>query len=177
MNKRLIINLFGGPCSGKSTCAAYVFHKLKTMNINAETIFEFTKDLTYSTNIAPPYNQAFVFGNQLQKIEQYLKHIDVLIVDSPLLLSIIYNNTTYLNEHFNLVVLEAFKSFNNLNYLLDNDFSYSQSGRYQNETEAKHIHSEIANMLNNNDINYTCITKEDYDRIIDDVINVLNNSD
>lgn len=175
MPKKLIINLFGGPCSGKSTCAAYVFHKLRTMKINVEMIFEFTKDLTYSTNITPPYNQAFVFGNQLNKIEKYLEHIDILIIDSPLLLSIVYNSTPYLNDCFNQVVLEAFNSFNNLNYLLDNDFSYSQQGRYQSEKEAKIIHSKIINMLENYKIDYKPLTETDYDTVINEVIQQINN--
>ena len=42
--KTLVINLIGGPCSGKSTIASGVFHEIKKMNINAELALEFAKD-------------------------------------------------------------------------------------------------------------------------------------
>ena len=40
----LIINLIGGPGSGKSTTAAGLFYKLKQMGIDCEMALEFAKD-------------------------------------------------------------------------------------------------------------------------------------
>lgn len=40
----LVVNLFGGPGSGKSTGAAYVFARLKMLGYNAELVTEFAKD-------------------------------------------------------------------------------------------------------------------------------------
>lgn len=42
----LVVNLFGGPGSGKSTGAAYVFARLKMLGYNAELVTEFAKDKT-----------------------------------------------------------------------------------------------------------------------------------
>ena len=42
----MIINLFGGPGTGKSTGAAYIFAKLKMCGVNCELITEFAKDMT-----------------------------------------------------------------------------------------------------------------------------------
>lgn len=43
-NKALIIDLIGGPGSGKSTTAAGLFYKLKKLGYNCEMSLEFAKD-------------------------------------------------------------------------------------------------------------------------------------
>jgi adenylylsulfate kinase-like enzyme len=45
MEKLHVINLFGGPGTGKSTLAAALFTDLKMKGINAELVTEFAKDL------------------------------------------------------------------------------------------------------------------------------------
>ena len=42
-----IVNLFGGPGTGKSICAAQIFVDLKFKNKNVELITEYTKDATW----------------------------------------------------------------------------------------------------------------------------------
>ena len=44
MTKTLIINLIGGPCSGKSTIASGLFYNLKKLGYNCELALEFAKD-------------------------------------------------------------------------------------------------------------------------------------
>lgn len=44
MKNTLIVNLYGGPGTGKSTGAAYIFSKLKMDGIDAEYVTEFAKD-------------------------------------------------------------------------------------------------------------------------------------
>ena len=63
MKKSLIINLYGGPGSGKSTCAAYIFSQLKMHNINAELITEQTK--------AEIQNMESVFYGKVASLEPY----------------------------------------------------------------------------------------------------------
>lgn len=43
----LVINLFGGPSTGKSTTAAEIFVYLKKKKINCEYITEYAKDKTW----------------------------------------------------------------------------------------------------------------------------------
>lgn len=43
----MIINLFGGPCSGKSTVAAEVYAKLKRAKYNAGLVLEAAQDFVY----------------------------------------------------------------------------------------------------------------------------------
>ena len=43
MKETLVINLIGGPCSGKSTIAAELFARLKKMGIHCELVSEYIK--------------------------------------------------------------------------------------------------------------------------------------
>lgn len=56
-NKALIINLIGGPGSGKSTTAAGLFYKLKKLGYNCEMSLEFAKDKVMD-------DQIYIFGKQ-----------------------------------------------------------------------------------------------------------------
>ena len=55
------VNLFSGPCSGKSTGAAWIFAKLKMAGVNVELVTEFAKDKVWERNEKALANQAYVF--------------------------------------------------------------------------------------------------------------------
>ena len=61
--KTIVVNLIAGPCSGKSTIAAGLFHKLKKQGIEAEMSLEFAKDkvLNINTNLMEQYNTYMKF--------------------------------------------------------------------------------------------------------------------
>ena len=61
--KTIVVNLIAGPCSGKSTIAAGLFHKLKQQGIEAEMSLEFAKDkvLNINTNLMEQYNTYMKF--------------------------------------------------------------------------------------------------------------------
>ena len=42
-HKLPIINIFGGPGTGKSTLAAYIFHNLKCRHVEVEVVTEYAK--------------------------------------------------------------------------------------------------------------------------------------
>jgi len=48
----LIVNLWAGPGTGKSTTASVVFHMLKVAGIKCEYVTEFAKELAYAANDA-----------------------------------------------------------------------------------------------------------------------------
>lgn len=168
MRKPIVVNFFGGPGYGKSVCAAIVFSELKKRGYSVEMVFEFAKDLFYA-GVTPPYNQAFVFGNQLWKIEQCIHKNEIVLVDSPLPLSIVYNNCEYLRDSFNTMVFEAFNSFRNINFLLDYQFEYQKEGRYQEEDESRVLHIKTVEMLNKYRIPYSSISPTDHSSIIEQI--------
>ena len=96
----VVIDLYGSPSSGKSTCAAYVFSKLKTLGVKCELVTEFAKDLVWDGRIKALENPAFVFGNQFYKLSRLENEVDVAVVDSPLMLNVLYNKCPKLGGSF-----------------------------------------------------------------------------
>lgn len=147
----LIINIFGGPCVGKSTTATAVFSLLKMHDINIEYTSEFAKDLTWEERFKTIDNQYYIWAKQYHKIWRIRDKVDVIITDSPLLFSLVYGDTT---EKFKEFVLELFNSYNNINFLLKRMDSYTEGGRYQNKDEACLVDDKIKEVLTDYDILY-----------------------
>lgn len=154
----LVVNLFGGPGCGKSTLAADIFAKLKWENINAELVTEFAKDLVWEERFNILTNQIYVLGKQMQRIDRLIGKVDVIITDSPILLSNIYNKN--FSNDFNKLVFEIFAKYNNLNYYIQRIKPFHAKGRMQTESQAMEIDIAIKYMLMSNKIQYNNIKGE-----------------
>lgn len=172
----LIVNLFGVPGAGKSTGAAQVFANLKKKGINAELVTEFAKDKVWEENQEVFKNQAYIFGKQSFKISRCAGKVDVIITDSPLPLSIFYNNDPLLTENFNKTVMDVFNGYENLNYLLIRTKPYNPSGRFQSEEESDALKEPLTKLLRTCCIPYKEVTGDDdgYNMITNEVLNKLN---
>lgn len=170
----IIVNLFAGPGAGKSTMAAGVFAELKWNGVNAELVTEFAKELVWEGRFDALSNQSYVFGEQLQRVSRLIGNVDVIVTDSPILLSIIYK-PEFLGDTFDLHVYEEFKSFRNLNYLLQRIKPYNPKGRVQNEEEAKDFDFKIRECLNKYGISYGKVpgSREGGQLIVKDVLELL----
>ena len=89
--------------------------------------------------------------------------VQVMVVDSPLILCIVYNNDKTLGEDFNKTVLNVFNSYANRNYLLTRNHTYEDEGRFQNEEEALEVRKQIINALDNLGIYYNLATSSELD--------------
>ena len=144
----LLVNLYGAPCAGKSTGAAYVFSQLKMAGVNVELVTEFAKDKVWEENKAVFQNQAYIFGKQYFRISRVQDKVDVVITDSPLLLSCYYNtDTKILGEEFNNLVKKVSESYNSMNVFINRVGPYSSVGRFQTEEESNQIAVELQNFL------------------------------
>jgi hypothetical protein len=86
--KTTIVNLFGGPGTGKSTNAALSFGKLKVRGITAEYISEFAKDLVWEERHHALGYQPYLSAKQIYRIQRVIGKVPVIITDSPILLSL-----------------------------------------------------------------------------------------
>ena len=172
----ILVNLFGAPGAGKSTGAAYIFSKLKMLGVNAELVTEFAKDKVWEESKAVFNNQAYIFGKQYFKISRCADKVDVVVTDSPLLLSLIYNNDPVLGEEFNNLVRKVFNSYNSRNYYLKRTKEYNPVGRFQNETESDQIGDEILNLLKDEGTYFITTTGDvaGYDSIVEDILILLD---
>lgn len=89
--------------------------------------------------------------------------VQVMVVDSPLILCIVYNNDETLGEDFNKTVRNVFDSYTNRNYLLTRKHTYEDEGRFQNEKEALEVRKHIINALDNFGIDYNYATSSELD--------------
>lgn len=171
----ILVNLFGAPGAGKSTGAAYIFSQLKMRGVNAELVTEFAKDKVWEESKAVFNNQAYIFGKQYFRISRCADKVDVVITDSPLLLSLIYNNDPVLGEEFNEVVRKVMNNYDCKNYYLARTKEYNPIGRFQTEEESDAIADEILDLLNKEQLPYTIATGDvsGYDAIVEDILKTL----
>ena len=144
-----------------STGAAYIFAALKMAGINAELVTEFAKDKAWEHNLKAVNNQAYVFGKQCYRMSRCADEVDVIITDSPLFLSIIYNKDPRLTENFNRSVMDTFNSYNNINFLLKRVKGYNPKGRFQTEEESNQIGNIILMALTEYNIPYDVISADE----------------
>lgn len=177
MKNTIVVNLFGAPGAGKSTGAAYIFARLKMNGVDAELVTEFAKDKVWEENPAPFKNQAYMFGKQSYKIGRCAGKVDVIVTDSPLPLSIYYNNEERLTENFDNTVMDVFRSYLNMNYLLTRVKPYNPNGRHQTESESDKVAEGLKTLLHEQSIPYASKDgdKDGYDEIVLDVIGELRN--
>jgi broad-specificity NMP kinase len=169
----LVINLIGGPGSGKSTCASGIFYELKKLGINCELSLEFAKDKVWEESYSVLSDQLYVFGKQYHKLFRLKNKVDVIITDSPLIISIHYNKMT--SNHFNNLVVEQYHTFNNLMYFIKRGETYQSEGRMQTLEESEMIDSDIKNILHTYDIDYTELQNtEAVNYIVEEVKKKLN---
>lgn len=167
-NKVIVINLMGGPGSGKSTAASGIFYRLKKMGVNCELALEFAKDKVWEEAFRTMDDQIYIFAKQYHKLWRLRDKVDVIITDSPLLVSIFYNKTP--SKYFNNFVIEQFNSFDNMTYFIERPDRYQQSGRIQNEEESKEIDITLKNIMDEYNVDYKVYSCNDaVNRIVADI--------
>ena len=171
----ILVNLYGAPGAGKSTGAAYIFSQLKMRGINAELVTEFAKDKVWEESKEVFNNQAYIFGKQYFRISRCADKVDVIITDSPLLLSTIYNDNPILGEEFNNVVHNVANSYDSINYYITRVKDYNPKGRFQSEEESDAIANRVKNMLDCEGVEYIEKpgSKASYDEIYEEVLETV----
>ncbi len=142
-----VINLWGGPGSGKSTTAAALFSLMKLNQVKVELVTEFAKDLTYEQNYITLSNQLLVSGQQEHRLRRLVGSVDYAITDSPLPLGILYASGIYTADWFRDCIWGAFETYENINFFIKRVKPYAEYGRSQSESEADKIAEEMQNFM------------------------------
>ena len=173
--KTIIVNLFGAPGAGKSTGAAYIFSKIKMAGVNAELVTEFAKDKVWEESKEVFNNQIYIFGKQSFKISRVMNKVDVIITDSPIILSSFYNSDETIQEELDALVMKTFNSYNNMNYFIERVKPYQEKGRFQTEKESDQIADEVSTLLDEKEVDYEVIAgdTEGYDYIVKQILHKL----
>jgi deoxyadenosine/deoxycytidine kinase len=160
-----VINLFGGPGVGKSSIAAGLIHKLKKKHISCDAPYEFPKVLAWDNNKEAIKDQLYVLANQHRGIAKSYGKVDYIVVDSPIILSMVYkdyyNNPQkspsclYLEEFDNLI-LKMHNYYDNVNIVLvrSKDGEHNEKERYHNLNESIELDTTIVGTLNKYNINF-----------------------
>jgi hypothetical protein len=167
MNKNIktkVLNLMGGPGIGKSGIAAGILYQLKKNHISCDAPYEFPKVLAWDGNHSAIKDQLYVIANQHRGIVKSWGKVDYIIMDSPILLSLVYKNyykgneypSTLYNESFDKLILDIHSKYDNLNILLKRGNGvHNEKERYQNLEQSLELDLSIQRMLNDNRIEYT----------------------
>lgn len=175
MNKTLVINLIGGPCSGKSTVAAELFARLKKMGIHSELVTEYIKDRIYEENMTIPKHQITIFGMEHYNISTKIGKVDVIVHDGSFL-----NNTSdlynwELNPEFDALIVSEYKKFNNLDFFIKRgNLEFEDYGRIHNLKQSKELDKKIKETYNKHNLEFIEVEARDaVDKIIPIILKKL----
>lgn len=170
MNKNtIVVNILGGPGTGKSTCAANLYAMMKTLGMSVELITEAAKDIVHENHLELFEQQVWISAEQNRRQWRVNGKYDYIITDSPILLALFYTPENYFPS-FTPLVEEMFHSYNNVNFYLDRFAAYDPTGRYQTEAEADALAKKIREYLNDNHIEHVRLLA---DNVAQKVLNVL----
>lgn len=142
----LVVNIFGGPGTGKSITMAHLFALLKWRGHEVEMAPEYAKDKVWEGSLGVLDNQLYIFAKQLQRSWRVHEKVDVIVTDSPLLNSIIYDEEN--DADFHRLILKKHDQYRSYNIFLErNDAKYQQNGRLQDLEDAKKIDKKVMKMF------------------------------
>ena len=178
-----IVNLFGGPGIGKSSIASGLTYKLKKKHITCDNPYEFPKSLAWDENHSAIQDQLYVLANQHRGIVKSFGKVDYIVLDSPILLSLVYRSvyqgtkypsTLYQSEYFDKLVLDIHNQYDCINIVLRRgDGNHNEKERYQTLEESKELDRIIETSLITNKIPYYVVKVGD--KAVRDIMRIIKN--
>jgi thymidylate kinase len=164
--KKIIINLIGGPGSGKSIFSALLFAEMKMKKYKIEYVQEYAKELVWLKKYEYLKNQHHIALTAYNIFHNISQEVDIIITDGSLLHGLYYNRyeeNNYSNvEKTEKAIMEYYNEFYNINIFIERNpkIEYEKAGRLQKEKEAKQIDILFEDILNEKDINYIKIVSD-----------------
>ena len=157
--KTNIVNLIGGPGSGKTLNATRLFYKLKLKGRLVEYVSEYAKKLVWLNDFDTLNDQYLVSNKQFKLLKAMEHRVPYVVTDACLLHGLYYNKFHPDNvsnvEKTHKKILESYNTFNNINiFIVRGSYPYEQAGRYQSESAAKEIDAHMEQILIDSGIKY-----------------------
>lgn len=166
----VVVNMFGGPGAGKTTCAWEVAERLKKLGYVTEYVGEYAKELTWdkdSPSATPveraraaelldgrPDHQLQIFREQARRVGRLVGQCDFVVTDSPTLLGMLYmrdSDDPAIHRLYEKVcdqIRDDFRSHENFNMVVTRGRGpYEQAGRNQTFAEAREKDRELSGLL------------------------------
>lgn len=159
------ICLYGGPGSGKSQIAAWLYSGLKEKFISEdwplhiELAQEYVKRWAYQGVDIKLFDQIYIFGKQMRTVELPLRNgVDLVITDSPMPLQVCFSHKHELPyaKELESQAMWFEMEYPGLHIFIDRgDRKYYSGGRYETEEQAKALdvlfQEKIDGMFSNSD--------------------------
>lgn len=174
-----VINLLGGPGSGKSTTAYGLAYKMKLCHMKVELVTEYAKELVYDGTLEMMLDrQEVIFAEQNQRLHRLRDKVDFAIIDSPLFFSYIYpemnqkqkgvTNWPAIKE-FQALVLAVIDTYENINFFLKRPSTFEEGGRAHGLEQSQEIDDMIMVKLEAYEIPFQVF--QTCDSTVDDILN------
>lgn len=154
--KTLVVNLFGGPGAGKTTCAWEIASKLKKLGYVTEYVGEYAKELVWDNRgdllDGSLKNQTMLYEEQKRRVERLVGKVDFIVTDSPTILSLVYLKEP--NAGFENRIKKDFAKHHNFCFFVERGSRFETQGRIHNEQESRAIDVEIKDLLEKSRIYY-----------------------
>lgn len=158
----IVVNLYGGPGTGKSTNAARIFSMLKDEGVNCELVTEYVKGWAWTGRKPVDFDQFYLFGKQSQLESRLFGKVDVMITDSPVTLCAYYAHVYGTPEQalcFRQLLHTYYRMAADQGVYYDHIFlrrlkPYNPSGRFQTEVEAQAIDEDMVRYLDAQKVPY-----------------------
>ncbi len=171
------IQLFGGPGTGKSTTAAGLFYKMKTLDYKVEYIQEFAKELTFSRDYTRLSDQLLILGEQHHRMKRLEGQVEYLIHDSPFIMGLVYlaDDKHLPKDIYTDLIHSMYNSYNNLNIFItrSDQHTYQEYGRSQTIDEAINKDKEIKDILIS--LNIPFIELKMGSKLVDNIFDIVKN--
>jgi nicotinamide riboside kinase len=178
--KTTIINLYGGPGSGKSTSAAYLYYLLKVAGKNVELVREYVKDWAWESRKITTYDQIYFLGKQVRRESLLYGKVDWIVTDSPVMMNMYYAQRycpKALADGIGSAIMAFYRQaiedgHKHVHILLERNKPYASEGRYQTEAEAREIDAGVQKLLNEHKTPYICSTpdEEELSQVLADLV-------
>lgn len=147
----LVVNMYAGPGSGKTTLAHAVTGRLKMMGtpLVVEYVGEYAKRLVFEDRRAAMANQILILGRQFQELGNLWGKADIVITDGPMLHGLIYGEKLAYTEPFFDLAVWCDRQFQTMNVFVERleTLPFESVGRLQDLEESRALDQQILDML------------------------------